>query len=101
MKRIVTILFVFWALIAGAQKFAILSDVHVTPGNANSEKLREAVAEINQSDADVVLMTGDLTNEGSDEQLRYVKDILDGITKPLYVIPGNHENNWSQSACKT
>ena len=101
MKRIVTILFVFWALIAGAQKFAILSDVHVTPGNANSEKLREAVAEINQSDADVVLMTGDLTNEGSDEQLRYVKDILDGIAKPLYVIPGNHENNWSQSACKT
>lgn len=84
-----------------AQRFAILSDVHVTPGNANEGKLREAVAEINAGDADVVLMTGDLTNEGSDIQLRNVKGILDGITKPLYVIPGNHENNWSQSACKT
>ena len=84
-----------------AQKFAILSDIHVTPGNANEGKLKEAVAEINATDVDAVLMTGDLTNEGSDVQLRNVKSILDGITKPLYVIPGNHENNWSQSACKT
>ena len=89
------------ALMAQAQKFAILSDIHVTPGNANEGKLREAIAEINTCDADVVLLTGDLTNEGSDEQLRNVKGIMDGITKPLYVIPGNHENNWSQSACKT
>ena len=86
---------------AMAQKFAILSDIHVTPGNANEGKLKEAVAEINGSDVDAVIVSGDLTNEGSDVQLRNVKSILDGITKPLYVIPGNHENNWSQSACKT
>ena len=86
---------------AVAQRFAILSDIHVTPGNENERQLRLAVEEINRGDAQVVLMTGDLTNEGSDEQLRNVKSILDGITKPLYVIPGNHENNWSQSACKT
>ena len=84
-----------------AQRFAILSDVHVTPGNANETQLKLAVQEINATDVDAVLMTGDLTNEGSDEQLINVKSILDGITKPLYVIPGNHENNWSQSACKT
>jgi len=85
----------------GVVRLAILSDVHVTPGNANEGKLREAVAEINATDVDAVMMTGDLTNEGSDVQLRNVKGILDGITHPLYVIPGNHENNWSQSACKT
>lgn len=84
-----------------AQRFAILSDVHVSPGNANEKQLKLAVEEINNSDAQVVMMTGDLTNEGSDEQLRNIKSILDGINKPLYVIPGNHENNWSQSACKT
>ena len=82
-------------------RLAILSDVHVTPGNANEGKLREAVGEINATDLDAVMMTGDLTNEGSDVQLRNIKDILDGISHPLYVIPGNHENNWSQSACKT
>ena len=97
----VAILLLITALSISAQRFAILSDVHVTPGNQNEQKLREAVNEINAGDADVVLMTGDLTNEGSDVQLRNVKGILDGITKPLYVIPGNHENNWSQSACKT
>ena len=80
---------------------AILSDVHVTPGNANEGKLREAVAEINAAEVDAVILSGDLTNEGSDEQLRNIKGILDDITHPFYIIPGNHENNWSQSACKT
>lgn len=104
MKRLfflLTAVAVSLALQAGVVRLAILSDVHVTPGNANEGKLREAVAEINATDVDAVLMTGDLTNEGSDEQLRNVKAVLDGISHPLYVIPGNHENNWSQSACKT
>ena len=85
----------------GVVRLAILSDVHVTPGNANAGKLREAVDEINLTDVDAVMLTGDLTNEGSDEQLRNIKGILDGINHPFYIIPGNHENNWSQSACKT
>ena len=82
-------------------RLAVLSDVHVTLGNLNMNKLCEAVSEINAIDVDAVMMTGDLTNEGSDEQLVNVKGILDSISHPLYVIPGNHENNWSQSACKT
>ena len=89
------------AMQGGVVRLAILSDVHVTPGNANEGKLREAVAEINAADVDAVMLTGDLTNEGSDEQLRNIKGILDDITHPFYIIPGNHENNWGQSACKT
>lgn len=77
-----------------AQKFAILSDIHVTPGNTNETKLKAAVEEINNSDVDYVITSGDLTNEGSDQQLRNVKSILDGLKKPHYIIPGNHENNW-------
>ena len=89
------------AVQGGVVKLAVLSDVHVTPGNDNEGKLREAVAEINAADVDAVMLTGDLSNEGSDEQLLNVKGILDSITHPFYIIPGNHENNWSQSACKT
>ena len=100
-RLFIILLSAFIVMSAGAQKFAILSDIHVTPGNANEGKLIAAVDEINASDADVVIVSGDLTNEGSDVQLRNVKSILDNIKKPLYVIPGNHENNWSQSACKT
>ena len=105
MKRIFSFLLALIALSLAVQggvvKLAILSDVHVTPGNANEGKLREAVAEINAADVDAVMLTGDLTNEGSDEQLINIKGILDDIIHPFYIIPGNHENNWSQSACKT
>ncbi len=84
-----------------SQRIAVLSDIHVTPGNENEYRLRQAVREINASPFDVVVVDGDLTNEGSDEQLANVKSILDSIAHPLYVLPGNHENNWSQSATKT
>ncbi|MDO4320153.1 MAG: PQQ-binding-like beta-propeller repeat protein [Bacteroidales bacterium] len=86
---------------AWAQRFAVLSDVHVTPGNACDKYLREAVAEINAGDFDLVVVNGDLTNEGSDAELANVKSILDGIRHRLVVLPGNHELNWSQSATKT
>lgn len=89
------------ALTSASQRLAVLSDIHVTPGNANDSALRVAVVEINASDVAAVIVSGDLTNEGSDVQLANVKQILDGLTKPCYVIPGNHENNWSQSACQT
>lgn len=90
------------SLTASATRIVILSDIHVTPGNANDSKLREAVAEINaMNDVDLVVVDGDLSNEGSDEQLANVKATLDQIRHPQYVLPGNHENNWSQSATKT
>lgn len=89
------------SLPAVAQSIAVLSDIHVTPGNENEARLRQAVREINARPFDVVIVDGDLTNEGSDEQLANVKSILDSISHPLYVLPGNHENNWSQSATKT
>lgn len=86
---------------AGAQKMAVLSDIHVTPGNANEAQLRLAVEEINGADYDLVVMNGDLGNEGSDAELINVKKILDTIRHPLFVLPGNHESTWSQSATKT
>ena len=94
-------LLVLSALLAPAQRLAILSDIHITPGNASEPKLKEAVREINAGAYDAVLMIGDLTNEGSDAELTNVKAILDSISHPLYVIPGNHESTWSQSATKT
>ena len=82
-------------------RILFLCDLHVSPENEAAERLREAVAQINRTAADAVIVAGDLTNEGSDEELRCVKSILDLIELPTYVIPGNHEDNWSQSACRT
>ena len=102
-RLLLTLIAVMAFCFASANKRAvILADVHVVPGNANEEKLIEAINEINaMNDIDFVVLDGDLTNEGSDEQLQNVKRIVDKIKHPFYVIPGNHENNWSQSATKT
>lgn len=100
-KKLLMLLALVVTIQINATEIALLTDIHVTPGNANEGKLRDAVDEINRSNAQIVILSGDLSNEGSDEQLYNVKSILDGIKKPLYVIPGNHELNWSQSAGKT
>ena len=106
MKRLSIILFsvllcIGLSVSAKTVRIVVLSDIHITPGNENESRLLQAVEEINACQADAVIMNGDLTNEGSDEQLKHVKGILDKISKPLYVVPGNHEDTWSQSACKT
>ena len=101
LSHLLPLILAILALPAAAQHFIILSDIHVNPGNFNEKMLRQAVQEINGEQADAVILTGDLTDDGSDEELTNVKSILDLINKPFYVIPGNHENNWSQSNCKT
>ena len=103
LKRFFSVLLAIVALtpLIYGQRLAVLSDIHVTPGNENETRLRRAVAEINAGNFDAVIVNGDLTNEGSDLELSNVKAILDSIVHPLYVLPGNHENTWSQSATKT
>lgn len=101
LRLILTIAVWFCFFTINAVRIIILADVHVTPGNENDKMLRRAVAEINTADADFVVMNGDLTNEGSDRELVYIKEILDEIRLPLFVLPGNHESTWSQSATKT
>ncbi len=100
-RFLLSFLFVSAAIVSTATRIVIIADVHVTPGNDNDVRLREAVEEINATQADIVVMNGDLTNEGSDHELAYVKSILDEIRLPLFVLPGNHESTWSQSATKT
>jgi outer membrane protein assembly factor BamB/predicted MPP superfamily phosphohydrolase len=78
--------------------FVVLSDLHVSPGEASDSSLNRIVREINRSAVDFIIVTGDLSNTGSDAELFAVKRALDKITKPFYVIPGNHDTNWSESA---
>ncbi|MEE1338862.1 MAG: metallophosphoesterase, partial [Muribaculaceae bacterium] len=98
---LLAVLMGFTSMYANADKISLIADIHVNPGNHREEKLKQVINDINNNDTELVVLAGDLTDEGSDEQLKNVKSILDLIKKPLFVIPGNHENNWSQSACKT
>jgi outer membrane protein assembly factor BamB/predicted phosphodiesterase len=78
--------------------FAFLTDLHVSPGSDNEAALNKAVDDINKQNFDFVVVTGDLTNTGSNAELMSVKTALDKLNKPLLIIPGNHETNWSESA---
>ncbi|MBZ4033393.1 PQQ-binding-like beta-propeller repeat protein [Flavobacterium sp. 17A] len=82
----------------GIIKFVQLTDLHVSVGNDNDFLLQNIVKEINNSDNEFVVVTGDLTNRGADDELKEVHSILSKLTKPYYVISGNHETNWSESA---
>jgi outer membrane protein assembly factor BamB len=79
-------------------KFVQLTDLHVSVGNENDFLLQNIVQEINNSNNEFVIVTGDLTNRGSNEELKQVHHILGKLKIPYHVISGNHETNWSESA---
>lgn len=78
-------------------KFAHVSDTHI--GNETSvEDLQRTIKDINANpELQFVVISGDVTEFGSDEELRTAKGLFDGLNKPWYIIPGNHDMNWSES----
>ena len=78
-------------------RFAWLTDTHVG-GETGAEDLRISVRDINALHSiDFVILSGDITEYGSNEQLREAKSILEGLTIPYHIIPGNHDTKWSES----
>jgi 3',5'-cyclic-AMP phosphodiesterase len=41
---------------------------------------------------DAVIVTGDVANDGTDEQYAEARELLDRLDAPLYVVPGNHDD---------
>lgn len=81
--------------------FAQLSDIHITSKHDElfnivpmSNHLFECVEHINNlaTKPDLVLVTGDISNNGQIKQLEIAKQCLDKLKCPYYVIPGNHDN---------
>ncbi|WP_439882078.1 outer membrane protein assembly factor BamB family protein [Pontibacter sp. MBLB2868] len=86
---------------AQAFKFAFVSDTHI--GNPTAqEDLQRTVTDINADTAlSFALFTGDITEFGSDEELKLAKQVLSGLNKPWYIVAGNHDSNWSESGSNT
>jgi len=81
----------------GPLRFAWLSDTHVG-SDRGADDLRAAVADINATKGlSFILVTGDITEMGSFEELRQAKSILGGLRLPYHIIPGNHDTKWSES----
>jgi 3',5'-cyclic AMP phosphodiesterase CpdA len=71
---------------------AQLSDVHVGGGRYREELLRAAIEEINTAAPDLVVVAGDVTDEGYPDQYPIAKQELSALACPLIVrVPGNHD----------
>jgi len=84
-----------------AFNFAFVTDTHIG-GNTAAEDLQRTVQDINaDTTLRFVVVTGDITEFGSDEELTQAKQILDELNKPWHIIAGNHDANWSESGSNT
>ena len=74
-------------------KIAHISDIHVGSGHFVSNLLNRAITEINEVEPDLVLVSGDLTNDGFRQQYSAARAYLDNIEcDEMVVIPGNHDS---------
>lgn len=100
-KKCFLLIFIFlFSFQLFAQKgfqFAHITDTHIGSGTAD-EDLRRTVLDINDNgNIKFVIVSGDVTEFGSDHEIELAKQILDSLNKPYYIIPGNHDDNWSES----
>ena len=71
---------------------AHVSDVHVGAARYREGLLRTAIAEINTADPDLVVVAGDITDDGYPDQYPIAKDELSAIACGQVVfVPGNHD----------
>lgn len=76
---------------------AQLSDLHVcdewegVDPVVRVERVVEAVRSL-PNPVDAVVVTGDLTDDGSEENYRRVRELLERFDAPVHVLPGNHDD---------
>ncbi len=81
-------------------RFAFLTDLHVSPGSDSETGLATIIDDINKDSVDFVVITGDITNTGSNAELEAVYNLVSKLKTRYYMLPGNHETNWSETAGK-
>jgi len=78
-------------------RIAQISDLHLRgPGNSNAREfdayLIDCIAHVNAAAPDIVIATGDLTDSGTDEEYRRLRELMNTVAVPWYVLPGNHDD---------
>jgi len=106
-KQILVLTLIICLLPAAAQEhgstflFALVTDTHIGGAGAD-EDLRRTVEDINAIDSlAFVIISGDVTEFGSDSELLLAKEILGSLRKPWYIIPGNHDTKWTESGANS
>jgi 3',5'-cyclic-AMP phosphodiesterase len=76
-----------------SRTLAHLSDLHLGLGRANEASARALVEAVQEAEVDQVVVTGDLTHRGRDEEMSLFLDIFAPLQRAhrLTVVPGNHD----------
>lgn len=76
------------------QDLAGMPEALVQTAKTLDGRLRQTVEHLNGllPLPDVVLLTGDTTQNGDKESCQYLKELLEPLKIPVYIIPGNHDD---------
>ncbi|HET7408754.1 MAG TPA: metallophosphoesterase [Paracoccaceae bacterium] len=66
-----------------------ISDLHF--GRTRGELLRPLIGQLNALEADLIAISGDLTQRARSSQFRAARAFLDRLEAPVLVVPGNHD----------
>ena len=79
---------------------AQISDTHILAtasdqpaASLRAECLRQSIADINEQAPDVVIFTGDTVQHGTAEEYARLRELLAPLDAPLYLVPGNRDDN--------
>jgi len=79
---------------------AQISDTHILAPDSEepaarrrAESLSRCVADINRQGPDAVIFTGDTVQNGRPEEYAHLRALLAPLDAPLYLIPGNRDDN--------
>ena len=72
-------------------RIAHISDPHVGSPYFVPNLMNRVIVEINELEPDVVVCTGDLTNEGYRQEYKNWVAYAERLSAPIFTVPGNHD----------
>jgi metallophosphoesterase superfamily enzyme len=80
-------------------RLAVLADTHLTPTESggwkalhrSEQRLRAALSAVSDTDADGLLLLGDLTSRGHADEFAVLDELLSDVSVPRVAVPGNHD----------
>jgi len=70
---------------------AHISDLHISKDSFDEKVFMDAVTEINHLRPDMIILTGDITDNGYYKEYQQATKYLAMFDTPLFAVPGNHD----------
>jgi 3',5'-cyclic-AMP phosphodiesterase len=78
---------------------AVISDPHIATEASGTWKMyhrtqdlfQRTLTDLGNHNVDAVVIAGDLTKDGEEQDLDWIQTVLDGLTIPVLAVPGNHD----------